>query len=167
MNLAGREDADRHVRRELEIARINVVEGEPLTGEVPTTLTGELGGITFRRAWYYWVASGPVPISIARRLYDDPCGVTDIRVAGHCGCPAPEAPWTKWLTPDGREVIATQEEERIVHVREMFDNPDIGADYVFSDDPESMAAEYVDTYHIDSEVGLRLFADALAVESVS
>lgn len=46
---------------------------------------------------------------------------SDIRVAGHCGCPAPEAPWTT----------------RIEH------------------------AEFVTSYHIDTEVGLRVFADAI------
>lgn len=120
-NLAGNKDCDLFVADELRRARIESGECVCQTGEVPSLLQGNIGEIRFLRAWTYWTARGPVPISIARQLYADPVGMTDVRVAGHCGCPAPEAPWTELI--DGEE--------------------------------------FVTSYHIDTEVGLRLFADTL------
>lgn len=120
-NLAGDMECDRWIAEELRRSRIPVEPYDGIPSEVPSRLIGRLGKIEFRRAWVYWVATGPVPIALARELYEDPVGRTDIRVRGHCGCPPPAAPWT--MVIDG--------------------------------------AEYVGSYHIDSEVGLRLFADAI------
>jgi hypothetical protein len=114
-NLAGDKDCDRAIRRELERARIGMAEGEREPGEVPATITGTLLGWKFTRAWYYWVARierGPgLSPHEATKLYYDPVGREDIRVAGCAG--------------------------------------------------NRMPTGYVDVYHIDSEVGLRIFADAL------
>lgn len=130
-NLAGNQRCDEWIAEELRRSMIpSQVYIGPL-GEVPSLLLGHLGPITFRRAWTYWVAHGPVPIDLARALYADPVGATDIRVDGHCGCPPPEPPWTSR-----------------------------------SDDGEIVTA-----YHIDSEVGLRVSADAIrsliAIRTVS
>lgn len=120
-NLAGNEHCDSYIAEELRRARIPSEPFDGRPGEVPTKLQGRIGPIVFRRFWTYWVARGPVPIETARALYDDPVGKTDIRVAGHCECPPPAAPWVE--TIDGQEFITN--------------------------------------YHIDTEVGLRLFADAI------
>lgn len=122
-NLAGKQDCDTFIENELRRARIPSERlGAHTRDEVPYLVIGRLGSIEFRRSWTYWVARGPVPIDIARQLYADPVGRTDIRVDGHCGCPAPEPPWTDVI--DG--------------------------------------AEFVTIYHIDSEIGLRIFADAMS-----
>ena len=120
-NLAGNKDCDLWIVEELIRSMIPAEQYTGSPGEVPSQLMGRLGLITFRRFWTYWVATGPVPLDVARRLYDDPVGRTDVRVAGHYGCPPPKAPWLK--TVDGVECVTS--------------------------------------YHIDSEVGLRLFADAV------
>lgn len=121
-NLAGNMDCDAYIAVELRRSMIASTECElDRHSEVPSRLRGKLCGITFQRAWTYWIASGPVPLGIAWWFYNDPIGRTDIRVAGHCGCPAPEPPWTE--TIDG--------------------------------------ASFVTTYHIDTEAGLRLFADTI------
>jgi hypothetical protein len=120
-NLAGNPECDLWIAEELRRAMIPAEACEPDRCEVPSLLIGRLGAITFRRAWTYWVATGPVPIDIAHRLYEDPIGRTDIRVDGHCGCPAPVHPWTEIV--DGQECVTS--------------------------------------YHIDSEAGLRIFADAV------
>ena len=119
-NLAGRADCDLYIREELERARIPAVEIQRLDTEVPYAVVGQLGELTFRRGWRYWVVNGPVPIEVAEELYKDPVGKTDIRVAGNAGSPPP-AEWAK----------------------------------------ERHGMKYVDSYHIDSEVGLRIFADAI------
>jgi hypothetical protein len=94
-NLAGKVDCDVFILEELYKAGVCIVEHpEPLRREVPASLTGVMGKFTFARAWYYWVVEGPVPLSVAKILYDHPRGREDVRVAGHCGCPPPE----KWAT---------------------------------------------------------------------
>lgn len=121
-NLAGDHECDAWIKYELTRARIPIEQIEvPHGSEVPYRMIGRLGPIEFRRAWTYWVSNGPVAIEVARRLYADPVGRTDIRVDGHCGCPPPEAPWV--------DVIGGH--------------------------------EFVTTYHIDSEIGLRFFADVI------
>lgn len=123
-NLAGVKECDLFIERELARARIALEACGEHRGEVPYRMIGRLGPIEFRRAWTYWVARGTVPLEVARQLYADPVGSTDIRVAGHCGCPAPEPPWIDTIDGD----------------------------------------KFVTSYHIDSEVGLRIFADAIRKE---
>lgn len=116
INLAGVEDCDVTIRKELEKAGIDIYNiKEPGRSEVPYTLYGSLGGkplndeekdfmdrhglmievikdnssFIFTRAWYYWMVKGYVPLDIAVEMYENPNGRKDIRVAGHCACPHP------------------------------------------------------------------------------
>lgn len=125
LNLAGRGNCDEVIRRELTRARIPVVEVARVNREVAYSVMGKLGNLEFTRAWSYWVVSGPVPLNVALELYADPVGVTDIRVAGHAGCPSP-ADWSR-TTASGR---------------------------------------FVETYHIDTEVGLRIFVDTIRAHNL-
>lgn len=112
---------------------------------------------------YYWRVNGPVPLAVAQQIYADPAA-NDIRVAGHCGCPPPEDPWITWLMPDG--TILTSEAEGATFETMAERHPwanDAMKDYTFSDDPavKGTARGYIETYHIDSELGLRVFVDYL------
>lgn len=107
-NLAGETTAhaNAYIEDELTEACIPLVGGfssKPSDGEVKASIRGGCHPFRFERAWYYWVVTGPVSIEIAREMYEDPRGRADVRVAGHCGCPAPEAPWTE--TIDGVECV--------------------------------------------------------------
>lgn len=89
-------------------------------------------------------------------------GVTDIRVAGHCGCPPPKD-WITFLADDGREVLDREQE---ASWQELIDRGHTKMqtykdEYVFADDPAKVGKPYVTSYHIDSELGLRIFADTL------
>jgi len=73
-NLGGVEEADLHIRKELEEAGIQVVEGQrAIGGEVPYSLTGKLRGWDIFRRWCYWVAIAPkgggLPVDIATELH--------------------------------------------------------------------------------------------------
>jgi hypothetical protein len=63
---------------------------------------GQAGNLQFERYWRYWVARGPVPLSVARELYADPIGKESVRADGHCGCPPPEE-WVEWV--DGEPCV--------------------------------------------------------------
>ena len=160
-NLAGKADADKVIEHELTRSRIEIVRGERGTGEVPYTITGKLGPITFKRAWYYWMTSGQIPLTIALQLYADPVGKTDIRVDGHCGCPPPEAPWVKYYSASGKKLISHAEYGKFQeYMKEGILDADALLKYEAADDPTT-GTGYVENYHIDSEIGLRLFADSI------
>lgn len=165
-NLAGDENCDTYIKRELERARIDI-HGKPRSsGEVPSTLYGKIGHIEFTRAWSYWIARGDVPLDIALKLYEYPVGKTDIRVDGHCMSPPPKSPWVKWFLPDGRRVLSLKERDEYERadrsdsefIRSITDG--WKEKYMFSDVPALLGASgFVELYHIDTEVGLRIFAD--------
>jgi len=101
-------DTDDILRAELKAAGIPTMqeaEGKPpefmadllrsTSGEVKTSVIGCLHGWTFKRAWYYWMCSGPgIEVAAAERLHAEH-GRT-VRVGGHCGCPSPRE-WFKGL----------------------------------------------------------------------
>jgi len=95
-NLAGVKDCDDEIRKELETAGIGVHEfGFVFKGEVPTKIVGFLQGWKFERLWYYWAAkteTTPLLFKYAEPLHEK--YGKDVRVDGHCGCPAPRE-WFK------------------------------------------------------------------------
>jgi len=169
-NLAGDPDCDREIERELTRCRIPVVRGERSAGEVSASITGKLGPFTFRRAWYYWVVNGPMPIETARTLYADPLGKADVRVGGHCGCPSPDDYGAMFFDADGLYLIVDpdgEEERRAKSLAESLDSiRDELPKWRFVASKEERARlgvrAIVDCYHVDSEAGLRLIADAIA-----
>jgi len=103
---------------------------------------------------------------VAKELYNDPVGKTDIRVCGHAGCPSPER-WVRHFDRKGKELFSITDKEEICNLAEksemaaklkqdILGNPNMR----FVKDPTKGKA-FVPFYHIDSEVGLRIFADAL------
>ena len=158
-NLAGDKDCDQYIRDELTRCKIDIIESPKSNGhEVNAKLTGKLGEFTFKRDWYYWVVSGPMPIEVARELYADPVGKTDIRVDGHCGCPSPDDYGVTWFTSDGKPIWKESNREQYEkYYKGSFKEP------FFSDTPETVpgAEGVIESYHIDSELGLYIFVQAL------
>jgi hypothetical protein len=168
-NLAGKPDADRFMTDELRKAIIPAVPAthdEISHTEVPFTICGQLGEFRFKRAWYYWVVKGKVPLNVAQELYADPLGHDDVRVAGHCGCPPPEE-WVnppldladKWRAEIGLplgDAIPDHFVKNFDYWKPLYDELDKRITEAPRDDNW-----FVDTYHIDSLAGLRLFADTL------
>jgi hypothetical protein len=161
-NLAGVPECDDYIRVELTKARINIVPCDLVGSEVPYRLEGQLGPFHFRRAWYYWVANGLMPLKFAQELYADPIGKTDIRVAGHCGCPPPEKPWIRYIDPNGVHLVPQEEYDEFVRCfKEKVPKIMEEQNFRFSDDLERDGEAYVECYHIDTQEGLRLFADVI------
>ena len=163
-NLAGVEDCDPKIIRELLAAGVELVKHPLLVeGEVPTRHTGQLElkheiKFTFRRAWYYWVVDGDVPLEVAKELYYEvPFGKEDIRVAGHCACPPPE----EWAFPKTEVLIRLgiykppSEEHPLGH------SPTYGQLAKMCNSGQIKAPRFVDNYHIDSLYGLVRFVATL------
>ncbi len=106
INLAGHPKADSIVHMELFVAGVPIFATDQPYGETRTRYEGRLigaGGETyvFRRAWYYWVVDGPVPLEIAEKIYaQEPYG-RDARVDGDCGAPPPNLHRATHRTDDG------------------------------------------------------------------
>ena len=170
-NLAGHPEADQHCAKELTDAGIDVVFLDAVPRrEVATVVTGRISSshltVTLTRAWYYWVADGLVPLAIAERLYADPIGKRDVRVAGHCGCPPPHE-WTTDVDTDGVEICVDPDGSK---ERECADLAKRHPDWSFPATRfvrglPSTARRFVASYHIDSAEGLKLFADAIKAGS--
>ena len=170
INLAGARDCDAHIRRELRRARIEANDCQPTGHEVDYSVMGRLGGLTFTRAWTYWIAEGRVPLKIARALYEDPIGRDDVRVCGHCGKPPPADPWLRYVDLDGMFLLDANDPKHVQElkygstpestVEEQAIAAKMRTKYRWVEDRVAEAAEiFVDCYHIDTEAGLRLFAD--------
>lgn len=152
--------------RTLRRCRIPTLPGAALS--MRSTPLAQLGPCTISHSHnYYWIASGFVPLGIAKILYADPLGKEDVRVAGHCGCPAPEYPWVEWYDLDGYLLIPQKEIDecdafasRLAPFARNW-----AKDRLFIRPLEDAAEDgrlgFVTVYHIDSEAGLRFFADTL------
>ena len=163
-NLAGREDCDKFIEEELTKCGIELIRlPARLRSEVPASIIGRLGKFQFHRAWYYWVVQGLMPLEVAQELYADPVGKTDVRIKGHCGCPPPEERWITWLGKNGKRLLLLKERAEAVKVFEKRKDllERFLSEFDFSENPSVEGEAFIDSYHIDSELGLRIFADAL------
>jgi hypothetical protein len=179
INLAGHKNPDPIVEEELFVAGVEIERlPHAFDGEVRTHITGRLGKIVFHRAWYYWVAEGPVPLATASFMYEQrPYGRRDVRVAGHCGCPSPEDPWLTYRDKDGREIHYLHSENDLKLYTQFRDGTieeymgnvlgplfrgETGPIVFSKEERDALAASItVESYHIDSLGGLKVFADAI------
>ncbi len=72
------------------------------SGEVKTSVVGSLHGWEFKRAWYYWVCSGPGIELVAAERLQESHGKT-VRASGDCACRGPRF-WFKGLACDSYHV---------------------------------------------------------------
>jgi hypothetical protein len=171
-NLAGRDgtECDKAIRRELERARIDAVMTHRAAGEVAYALRGRLKKFVFTRAGRYWIVDGLMPIEAARELYADPIGRDDVRCSGRCGCPAPDVFGVVWFDAEGYELVSDPEGAEEARWKELVERGIIKATareekgFRFVPDVRDTriaVGGVVTMYHIDSEAGLRLFADTV------
>lgn len=158
-NLSGHYGCGEIIRSELESAGIPILDSTSHHSEVPYTIIGQLGKITFSRAWIYWVADGNVPLETAYDLYANPTGRSDIRVNGSGLAPHPDE-HVEWLMPDGTEVHPLDDKDDWLRLVDKF--PELDKLVIFSNDPEEQGASpFITKYHIDSLAGLGIFADSV------
>lgn len=174
-NLAGVTEADESIQEELYLAGIYMVNIKPDPCEFPHSIAGEIGNWTLSRAWRYWVASAAdgdgLPLDVATELHERNYPIIGpgqpetygqvIRVAGHGGCPPPSE-WVKHYDAQGLELIVDpdgkQESEwksmieRYSALRQSFDK------YRFVSSLDETVKSVVDSYHIDTQIGLNEFA---------
>lgn len=162
LNLAGDKNADAAFREELERCGIPVVDlpGET-TGEVKVRSEGRIGPFAVGRAWRYATVTGPMPLKVARELCEHPVGRRDVRVAGHCACPPPGEWVTHRCKKTGKEIVGTDQRAELddMHSRHPKMRAQFERECVYGDPADGEA--FVESYHIDSEAGLSLFAETV------
>jgi len=147
-NLAGAAYADIVIEKELTGVGVEIVKGERTRSEVPFSLTGKLGAFTLRRAHTYWMVDCMIPLEVAKEMYENEIGAKVVRVAGHCGCPPPE----EWALPCAEDLQKSLEELGVKsatygELAEILNSGKIDA------------PRFVQSYHIDSMPGLKLFVE--------
>jgi hypothetical protein len=174
-NLAGNKSADEVILEELYLANIPAVKVEGSVGEVPYTYVGKLGKWTFRRAWYYWIASVEdtekgLPLGEALALHNKKHPVKDttlgkvIRSGGHAGGPSPDE---YGANPFDTEELNTQLEslgykkEYSEFLKESYIHISVGEISGLCNEGKLSIERYVSFYHIDEQIGLTEFAKAL------
>lgn len=76
-------------------------------------------------------------------------------MAGHCGCPPPRKPWVEWFNNDRKPLLPLSQKAKLE------ENELPTEDYVFVENPSRVGQGFITSYHIDTELGLRIFADTL------
>lgn len=159
-------DIENEIREELIRCEIDIVEGEKYEGVLQSRISGKLGDFRLSRGKYYWIVVGKIPIKLAIKLYQSHIGHRDIRVNGDCGSTPPDEKQQTWFTPGGKEILS-KEQERETY-KEIGSSPvlkklweDNKHRYIFSDNKESLGNGYITMYHIDSELGLYIFVNAI------
>ncbi len=164
LNLAGKPTAevDQIIENELTRCGIEVLRDQPIDHpEVKATICGRLGNLRFTRHWYYWGVTGRVPLEVAQRLYADPAGRTDIRVDGHCGCPPPER-WVQYYSTDGVRLLDEKNRPEWTRIfKDELESVLKKNNSRFSPDPSIEGKPCIESYHIDSELGLYIFCKAI------
>jgi len=173
-NLASHDESAENVERisaivhkELIKAGITPVLNNPKErGEVPSRYDGVYESFTFKRAWYYWMVGGYVPLAVAEEMFNDPNGKEDIRVCGHCGCPPPSE-WTIKVDDSTGKIITADKDYT---TGEGWEANGLFKDYTNRYIPQSKAGtykEYIPNYHIDTQEGLNFFIQTLKKHGVT
>lgn len=132
-----------------------------------------LGELELSHRSYYWVVTGFIPLGAAIKLYDDPVGRDLIRVTGHCGCPNPREFVTWKESPDPKSRIITDRKNEADFNRVIAIAPTMAKKMqeakdklIFVDDPSAVGYGFIENYHIDGDLGLRVFVDILRTNLV-
>lgn len=120
---------------------------------------------------YYFTVDGPCPLAIAEALYATPVGRTDIRAGGNCTCPEPRTQAT-YYDADGNDLVSDpgnrQAQEWDAALAKGGPLAAILATVKrprFVPDAAAMAARaVVNSFHVDSELGLYMLLQALRAE---
>lgn len=122
---------------------------------------------------YYFTVDGPVPLAIAEALYATPVGRTDIRAKGDAGC-RPPATWATYSDADGNELVSDPD-GRQAREWDAAIASGTGLGKVLSTLPRphfvpdakaAAARAAVESFHVDSELGMHLLLQALRAAKV-
>lgn len=156
-NLAGNARCDKEILNELEFAGIHAVECGRTNQEVPYSYIGILHGFVFKRAWSYWMVSGPMPIKTANYIYEKYRDLS-IRAGGDCGNVEP----IRYAEPKDFRKYVDNLAEQLLSNYKLVDE----IEKLLQEKKQSTKELYVNSYHIDTLEGLKVFADILVKRNI-
>ncbi len=132
---------------------------------------GRFGAFLIGFRNYYFTVDGPCPLSVAEALYATPVGRTDIRAGGDGAC-RPPATWATYFDADGNELVSDPGDKQarewdaaiasgngLGKVLSTVKRPR------FMPSAAAMASRaVVNSFHVDSELGLYMLLQALRAE---
>lgn len=172
-NLAGvhRDYCDEQIREELYLAGIEPVEVERSTGEVRYSYIGKVGNWTFTRLWYYWSArvektedglllEKAMELNNMKHPLKDMTMESIIRAGGHGGGISPDDYVSNPVYNDEltEKLVALGYEKKYhEHLKEYYVNINRGEISTLNKEGKLNVPFYVDSYHIDNQIGLNVF----------
>ncbi len=143
-NLAGDKECDDVILEELYLANIPAVKIEKENSEVPYTYIGRIGNWTFKRQWYYWSVStekleNGLPLKQALELHNK---VNPVHLNEILGMSIRSGGHAGSPSPDEYGARTSREEDKI-------------------------GERFVDSYHIDDQIGLNEFVKKIISTKVT
>lgn len=171
-NLAGNKESDQYILEELYLAGIEAAKSDQTKNEVSANYIGKLGNWTFIRAWYYWIAttedakglleSDAIKLHNTKNpLSNDILGL-EIRADGYAGGIDPTKVSTPNMTPEFEDKLLSlgyQKKKLQFANIEYLDISSSEVKDLIKENKITPTDMTVDTYHIDTIVGLREFAN--------
>lgn len=111
---------------------------------------------------YYWIVKGKIPLALAKELYELDVK-KEIRVAGNCAAPKPEAPWVNYYCPKTKkQLIDIKELEKEISsankLSDTFKNSVLKFLSTFLPVEDiTIGNGFIENYHIDSEEAMNAF----------
>ena len=173
--LGGVIECDGDIREELYLAGIPAVEVENSKTTVPYSIVGKIGSWTFNRAWYYWIARSTdlvsgLPLDKAMELHNRKHPVKDmilgkmIRAGGDCGCLSPDSYVSEPVYNDELDAqldALGYKKKYIKSLNDSFHDITVGEVSRLCNEGKLTVERYVNCYHIDDQIGLLEFANAI------
>ena len=174
-NLAGKHDCDETILEELYLAGLKPIKIEKSDTEVPYRYIAKFGNWTFRGAWYYWVARVEkdelgLPLDVALELYNKKQPFKDvnlgeiIRAGGDAGCESPDGYVSQPIYNEefNEKLIALGYKKEYSEALKMSYIPiNYGQIAKLCNEGKLDVKRYVDTYHIDDQIGLNEFVSCI------
>lgn len=174
-NLAGVKDADDTILEELYLAGIPAIKVNRSNSEVPFSYVGKIGRWTFKRLWYYWSVSVEdketgLPLKIALEFNNrkhptknEILGDT-VRAGGHAGGISPDDYVCQPIYNeelDNQLLALGYKKEFNEFLEKEYFSINRGEVARLCNEGKLTVQRYVNTYHIDEQIGLNEFTKTL------
>jgi hypothetical protein len=156
INLAGIETCDQTIKEELSLSGIEIVNIGKMNREVPASIIGKCNNFIFKRAWYYWVVEGYLPLEQANYLFEN-FKHLNIRVNGNHEDTKP----IEWCQPKNMDNVASGFFQDLMNkkiTQEEFEEK--------CKEIKSQGEQFVKSYHIDTQDGLNAFVKVVKENNI-
>jgi hypothetical protein len=157
IHLTGLENCDSTVKLELEEAGIEIVDIGRMSRDGGVSIIGKYNNFIFKRASYYWIAEGYMPLKNADYIYDKFRHLM-VRVNGNHENTKP----IDWCQPKGFDKLI-EEPFKDYFVRKLITVTEFEK---ICEEIKSKYDNFVKNYHIDTQEGLNMFVRVIKENNI-